>query len=202
MPRAVQHSPAQPATSAAARSEMPKKLLQQIAPSAARLRRWGALDHFGEDIYRSSLWHMNRYSASMAFFVGPFVAFTPVPGQMLLAALAALVLRCNLPLSVGLVWITNPLTAPAVLYAAYSIGALLLGLPPVTELEFQADIVWLWREFGQVWKPFLLGCFTLGLFTGSLGYFLINTLWRWRVQLQWRRRKKSRAALRNRPAGR
>lgn len=173
---------------------MPKKTLKQLAPSAERLRRWGALDPFGEGIYGSNLWHINRYSASMAFFVGPFVAFTPVPGQMLIAALAAIALRCNLPLSVGLVWITNPLTAPAVLFLAYSIGALALGLPPVTQLEFRADVLWLWREFGEVWKPFLLGCFVLGLATGSIGYFLINTLWRWRVRLQWRRRKARRAA--------
>ena len=57
---------------------MPKKTLKQLAPSPARLRRWGALDRFGEGIYSGNLWHINRYSASMAFFVGPFVAFLPV----------------------------------------------------------------------------------------------------------------------------
>ena len=44
----------------------------------------------------------------MAFFVGLFVAFMPIPGQTIAAAVLAVLLRCNLPLSVGLVFVTNP----------------------------------------------------------------------------------------------
>jgi len=177
---------------------MPKKTLKQLAPSPARLRRWGALDRFGEGIYSGNLWHINRYSASMAFFVGPFVAFLPVPGQMLIAALAAIRLRCNLPLSVGLVWITNPLTAPAIIYLAYRVGALVLGVPPGMP-AFSLSWSWLSSELGSIWQPLLLGCLLLGLFSGSLGYFVINNLWRWRVGLQWKRRKLARALASGRP---
>jgi hypothetical protein len=179
---------------------MPKKTLKQLAPSPARLRRWGALDRFGEGIYSGNLWHINRYSASMAFFVGPFVAFLPVPGQMLIAALAAIRLRCNLPLSVGLVWITNPLTAPAILYLAYRVGALVLGVPPGMP-AFSLSWSWLSSELGSIWQPLLLGCLLLGLFSGSLGYFVINNLWRWRVGLQWKRRKRARSLASGRPGG-
>jgi len=180
---------------------MPKKTLKQLAPSPARLRRWGALDRFGEGVYNGNLWHINRYSASMAFFVGPFVAFLPVPGQMLIAALAAIRLRCNLPLSVGLVWITNPLTVPAIIYLAYRVGALALGVPPGMP-AFSLSWSWLSSEYSAIWQPLLLGCLLLGLFSGSLGYFVINNLWRWRVRMQWRRRKRARAVVSGRPGAR
>ena len=93
---------------------MPRKTLKMMMPEPAKLRRSGQLAILGDWVFEPNLWHINRYSVSMAFFVGLSLAFVPVPGQMLIAALAAVVLRCNLPLSVGLVWITNPLTAPAI----------------------------------------------------------------------------------------
>ena len=61
------------------------------------MRRIQSLRLLGDWIYATNLWHINRYSASMAFFVGLFVAFMPIPGQMILAALMAVLLRCNLP---------------------------------------------------------------------------------------------------------
>jgi uncharacterized protein (DUF2062 family) len=51
---------------------------------------------------------------------------------MLLAALAAVLLRCNLPLSVALVWLTNPLTVPAIFFIAYQVGALIIDVPCAT----------------------------------------------------------------------
>ncbi|MEE4278201.1 MAG: DUF2062 domain-containing protein [Halieaceae bacterium] len=175
---------------------MPRNTLKSFLPSPARIKRSGSLDVFGEWIYASNLWHLNRYSASMAFFVGLFLAFIPVPGQMLLAAAAAVMLRCNLPLSVALVWLTNPLTVPAIFYIAYQVGALLIDVP-VRDVEFALTLEWLQTGLQRVWKPLVVGCLVCGLFFGSLGYFVVNVLWRIRVIRQWRRRKRSRAARRN-----
>lgn len=127
----------------------------------------------------------------MAFFVGLFLAFIPIPGQMLLAALGAVLLRCNLPISVGLVWITNPLTVPAIFYLAYQVGALIIDVP-LKEVEFVLSIQWIEEELQRVWRPLLAGCLLCGLFFGSLGYFVVNVLWRIRVARQWRKRKKRR----------
>ncbi len=174
---------------------MPRETLKSIMPSAARLRRSGVLDVLGEWVYASNLWHLNRYSASMAFFVGLFLAFMPLPGQMLLAAAAAVLLRCNLPLSVGLVFITNPLTFPAIFYIAYQVGALLIDVP-IRDVEFALTLEWFETGFLNVWKPLAVGCLVCGLFFGSLGYFVVNVLWRMRVARHWRRRKRERAARR------
>lgn len=170
---------------------MPKETLKSIAPSAARIREISALRFFGNWIYADNLWHINRYSASMAFFVGLFLAFMPVPGQMVLAALMAVMLKCNLPLSVALVWITNPVTMPAIYFLAYRVGALLLDAP-VGELNFELSFHWLGTSLAAVWRPFLLGCLVAGLFFGCLGYFVISLLWRWRVSYRWRRRRERR----------
>lgn len=161
-------------------------------PSPARLRENGTLDILGEWVYASNLWHLNRYSASMAFFVGLFLAFIPIPGQMLLAALGAVLLRCNLPISVGLVWITNPLTVPAIFYLAYQVGALIIDVP-IKEVEFVLSFQWINEELRRVWRPMVVGCLLCGLFFGSLGYFIVNVLWRLRVARQWKKRKKRRA---------
>jgi uncharacterized protein (DUF2062 family) len=174
---------------------MPKKTLKSIMPSAARIREIKSLSILGDWIYATNLWHLNRYSASMAFFVGLFVAFMPIPGQMPLAALCALWLRCNLPISVALVWITNPLTMPAIFFMAYKIGALIIN-EPMTVMKFELSFNWLGSQLAHIWEPFLLGCLVCGLFCGSLGYFVVSLAWRWRVAVHWRERKRRRAAAR------
>jgi uncharacterized protein (DUF2062 family) len=170
---------------------MPKRTLKQFAPSPAALREIKLLRVLGDWIYEPNLWHVNRYSASMAFFVGLFVAFIPIPGQMVLAAILALLLRCNLPLSVGLVWITNPLTMPALFFLAYSVGALMIDVP-MKPLEFELNWQWLLERIGAIWRPLLLGCVICGLFFGSLSFFLVSMMWRWRVVSRWKKRKKLR----------
>lgn len=172
---------------------MPKKTLKSLMPSAARVREIKSLHVLGDWIYETNLWHLNRYSASMAFFVGLFMAFMPIPGQMPLAALLALMLRCNLPISVCLVWITNPLTMPALFFMAYRVGALIINVP-VTAIEFELSFSWLSHQLANIWQPFLLGCLICGLFFGCLGYFVVSMLWRWRVSVHWRERKRRRAS--------
>lgn len=173
---------------------MPKKTLKSITPSVERMRQIKSLRIMGDWIYASNLWHINRYSASMAFFIGLFIAFIPIPGQMLVAAALAVLFRCNLPLSVGLVWITNPVTLPAIFFLAYKLGAMIIGVP-LQPLEFELSFHWLAHRLQDVWQPFLLGCLLCGLFFGSLGYFVINILWRLRVarMLRERRRRRERA---------
>ncbi len=171
---------------------MPKETLKQLSPSPARLREIKSLRFLGEWIYEPSLWHITRYTASMAFFVGLFVAFMPLPGQMVLAAFLAFRLRCNLPISIGLVWITNPLTMPAIYFLSYKVGALIIDVP-VQAIEFELSIAWLFGELQEIWRPFLLGCLICGFFFGALGYFIISLLWRMRVARRWRERKLKRA---------
>lgn len=152
----------------------------------------------GEWIYQPALWHLTRYSASMAFFVGLFIAFLPMPGHMPLAAVTALWLRCNLPLAVVLTWVTNPFTIGPIFLMAYQIGAVVLGVPK-GRFRFEMSWDWLSQTLPDVWQPFLLGCLLMALFASSTGYVFINLLWRYEVGKRWRARRDLRRTRRKAP---
>ena len=103
---------------------MPRKLLKKIFPNLDSIRSSQSLEIFGHAGREPNLWHLNRRSVSRAVAVGLFCAFVPIPGQMILAAAFAIILRANIPISVILVWISNPLTMPALFYTAYKFGAM------------------------------------------------------------------------------
>ncbi len=171
---------------------MPKKFFRRLAPAPHKLREMRSLRPLGEWIYEPNLWHINRHSTAMAFAIGMFCAMMPVPGQIFFAAFAAVRLRANLPLSVTLIFVTNPLTMPVIYYAAYKLGALMLG----TELQqvvFEISWQWVTERLVTIWQPFLLGCFVIGTSAAGLSWAVINTLWRWRVGIEWQRRRRQRA---------
>ncbi|MFC6755273.1 DUF2062 domain-containing protein, partial [Halorubrum tibetense] len=89
---------------------MAKKLLKRWMPDPAKIRNHASLQFLGNVLHDPNLFHLNRTSVSRAFFVGIFICFLPIPGQMGLAALCALWFRANLPISAALVWISNPIT--------------------------------------------------------------------------------------------
>ncbi|MBA1330154.1 ATP-binding protein, partial [Candidatus Endoriftia persephone str. Guaymas] len=93
---------------------MPKHLIKRLTPDHEMIRNHRHLQCFGKLLHDANLWHLNRRSAAGAFAVGLFMAFIPVPFQMILAAGAAILFRVNLPLSVALVWVTNPITIPPI----------------------------------------------------------------------------------------
>ncbi len=170
---------------------MARKLFKRFLPEHDHIRNHPSVKIFGSLLHDPNLWHLNRRSVSVAFFIGLFVAFVPLPIQMLIAALAAIVFRANLPLSVILVWITNPVTMPAMFYFAYKVGAVLMDLPP-QNFAFELSWSWIGAELLHKWRPFLLGCFVSGLFSGLLGAATVHTLWRVHVIHRWHKRQQAR----------
>lgn len=170
---------------------MPRKLFRRLAPSPQKLREMRSLRPLGEWIYEPNLWHINRLSTAKAFSVGLFCAMLPIPGQVFVAAFLAVRLRANLPLSLTLIFVTNPLTMPVIFYAAYQLGAALLGVA-MKPVEFAISWQWLSESLGAIWAPFLLGCFVMGTTMAALGYFIIDVLWRWRVGRDWEKRARNR----------
>lgn len=167
---------------------MPRKFFKKISPDPKKIKENRFLSIFGDWLHEPQLWHLNRYSASVAIAIGLFCAFIPVPFQMVIAAALAIALSANLPLSVATCWVTNPLTIPPMFYFAYKVGAWTLGTPE-SPFAFELSMEWLESELGLIWKPFLLGCLICATASAVLGYFTIKMAWRYHVVMAWRARK-------------
>ena len=170
---------------------MPKKFFKQMSPSPEYVKAHPSLNRLKHLFDDPNLFHLNRYSVSMAFLVGVFWAFAPVPVQMIFATLMALWVRCNLPLAIALVWITNPLTLAPIYYSTYLLGTWLLDVPPMSFPD-GLSVGAITSELRNIWKPFVIGSLCAGSFLSLLSYFTVKNLWRFVVMYQWSKRKKKR----------
>lgn len=168
---------------------MPKKLIKRWLPDHHTIKNNKHLQIFGDVLHDANLWHLNRRSVAKAFAIGLFFAFIPVPFQMVLAAGTAIFFSANLPLSIGLVWISNPLTIPPIFYGCYKLGTILMGIPP-QEFNFELSFEWLSTSLASVAGPFLLGCGVCAVFFSMLGFISINSIWRYSVAQNWKKRNK------------
>jgi len=174
---------------------MARKLFQALATRGKDLLGCGRVARvLGASLHSPRLWHLNRNNVASAISVGLFIAFVPVPFQMLLAAAAALGVGCNLPISVATVWISNPITMPAMFYGAYCLGSWLLGTSADTPVFTAGEdyISALLSQLGAAWKPLLLGCLVAGLSAAALGHAAVRVLWRMQVASAWSRRRQAR----------
>ncbi len=167
---------------------MPKKTIKRLMPDHQTVKENKYLKIFGTLLHNANLWHLNRHSVAKAFAVGLFFAFIPVPFQMVLAAGIAILVHANLPLSIALVWLTNPLTMPVIFYACYLVGSLVLAEPP-QEFIFEASWQWVVDSLSTIGPAFLLGCGILAIAFSILGYFGIQALWRYSVIKAWKDRQ-------------
>jgi len=116
----------------------------------------------------------------------------PLPSQMIAAAITAIIFRANLPLSVALVWISNPLTMAPIFYFNYVIGTLILGQETNEEFSFELSWDWIIHVLGDLWIPLYLGSVAVGLALGLLSFITIKILWRHYVIKHWSTRKLNR----------
>lgn len=175
---------------------MPRKLIQKYLPSAESIKQHKNLQFLGDKLHQSNLWHLNRHSVALAFAVGLFCAWIPTPGQMAIAASAALYFRANLPISVALVWLTNPITMPPLFYFAYRVGLVFLDYPPPSA-DFVFSLEGILTGVGDVGGIFLYGCFVCAVLSAVLGYCGIQLFWRYHVGKQWLLRQAKRFSAKN-----
>ena len=74
---------------------MAKKLIRRYLPDPHKIRDHKHLRLFGTLLHDPNLWHLNRRSVSGAFAVGLFMAFVPMPFQMIPAAALAILLSTS-----------------------------------------------------------------------------------------------------------
>ncbi|MEC7378488.1 MAG: DUF2062 domain-containing protein [Pseudomonadota bacterium] len=121
-----------------------------------------------------------------------------MPFQMLAAAGFAIWFNANLPLSVVLVWISNPVTMPPIFYFNYKVGAWALDRP-VLSFEFQLSWSWISERLLDIGIPLYLGSLIVATVSACLAYLIIQYLWRRKIRSDWqvrrvKRRQRRRAA--------
>jgi uncharacterized protein (DUF2062 family) len=173
------------------RAFMPRRLFKRFMPHPDRIKGSKSLRFLGSLIHDPNLWHLNRHSVSRAMAIGLFWAMMPMPMQMAAAALIAVPARANLPISVGLVWLTNPITMPPVFYCSYKFGAWLTSTPTLL-IPDHITLRWIGQVLQTHWQPLLLGSIVLGAALALIGYFATNAYWRWWVRHNWRKRQDKR----------
>lgn len=184
---------------------MTSNWLRDHLPDATKIRRKLHLQLGGSETHPDAfrawirktfaqpmVWHLNRRSVAGGVAVGLFVSWIPIPLQMLLAAVVAAVLRVHVPVSVVMVWFTNPLTFAPLLYAAWRSGSMILGKPVLAEpLSFSTHS--LLTSAGQAWPTLLTGMLFCACVSAVLGFTLTLLVWRIHALRRWRQRRHRRS---------
>ncbi|TVP50904.1 MAG: DUF2062 domain-containing protein [Halomonas sp.] len=166
---------------------MPRRFLQRYMPKPDTIRKQRSLRFMAPLIADPGLWLLTRRSVANAFSVGVFCAMLPIPFQMVVAALGARLTRCNLALSVGLVWITNPLTMPLIFYGNYRVGTFILGTP-VREAPSRISTRWIAEQMHDMMPPLIVGSLVTAVILAIVVNVGIRLIWRWHVSHHWKRR--------------
>lgn len=178
---------------------MPKQRLKSWLPTPERLRESRIIRWFAPFLADPRLWHMNRGSLVRAIYIGVLCAFFPLPGQMPLAIIGALIFRANVPMAIALTWITNPLTAIPVYWFCYSVGAILLDEPLIgirtVGIIITETSLWLTGNGNNPFiihtfslKAFILGLIICGSVSSIVAGLLFRAVWQYRMVADWRKR--------------
>ncbi|MBX2881508.1 MAG: DUF2062 domain-containing protein [Granulosicoccus sp.] len=151
--------------------------------SSTGFRRW-----IRKTLAQPMLWHLNRRAVAGGVAVGLFVSWCPLPPQMLFAAVLAAVLRVHVPISMVMVWFTNPLTFAPMLIAAWRSGTMILGKPVLAE-PLSLSTQSLLTNAGQAWPTLLAGSLFCASVTAVLGYSATLLIWRLHAVRRWKKRR-------------
>ena len=164
---------------------------KRYLPTRDQLRSSRSLEFLGDVIFEPNLWHFNRYSLSFAALVGGVCCFLPIPFQMIPCALLCVLIRCNVPVAILIVWISNPLTMGPMMYFAYRVGLLILGQPGVSVPD-TPSLAWFTDQLATIWEPLILGCLASGFTVGITGFVAVRLYYRWRISqyLDYRKERK------------
>ncbi|MBL9199021.1 MAG: DUF2062 domain-containing protein [Opitutaceae bacterium] len=152
---------------------MHRQKLSRRQLHGSRVHQW-----FGDGVISKSLWLPTRGSLARAWLVGFPITVVPfLPGQSVLAVIAALLVRGNLLLCIALQFLSNPLTAPVHLTVCYFAGEIVRGrMPGDTWKLIGEDLKHLWTV--DFVTSLYLGSVVVGIIGGVVGYAVILAIWR------------------------
>ena len=117
----------------------------------------------------------NRKMVSKAVFIGLFIAFIPMPMQMLAVIAVMPFTRFNVPIALAMCWLSNPFTMPPMYYMEYLTRSFILG----TEIApVEITLEWFSDNIGNIFIPLYVGAAFYSIISSSLAYYLVNHFWR------------------------
>ncbi len=121
----------------------------------------------------------NRKMVSRGVFIGLFIAFIPMPMQMLAVVAMMPFFRFNVPLGIAMCWLSNPITMPPMYYMEYLTGSFFLG----TEIApVEMTLEWFSEIISKIFIPIYVGNAFYSVVGSTLGYYLVNHFWRSSVE--------------------
>jgi uncharacterized protein len=117
---------------------------------------------------------VNRIMVAKAFLIGLFIAFLPIPMQMLVVVIMMKFFMFNVPIAILLCWVTNPVTMPFIYYIEYIIGSFILDMEVI---NVELSVEWFNNNFTDIFIQLYLGAVLLASVISVSVYFLINYLW-------------------------
>lgn len=152
---------------------MPRAKLKKILPTHEKIQKQKILKIFGKLLHKREIWSLSRKKILGGVFIGVFVAFIPMPLQMLLVTFLAIIFNVNLPITILLVWISNPLTMPFIYYIEYELGNLLLNVKNPIEFSFET----MNENISEIALSLYLGTAVISILFAFLSVFILNILW-------------------------
>ena len=160
---------------------MPRRFFRKFAVKRHKVSDSWLMHPFKSVMHEPRYWGIRRRTAVPAFATGLFVAWMPFPGHPIVAMLAALALRINIPVALVTTFISNPLTMYPMYYSAYELGRKILGRPSIA-FNFELSLDWVTDKFLTIWQPLTLGCLILATVSALVGYVVLDLLWRASLQ--------------------
>ncbi|MDA3909495.1 MAG: DUF2062 domain-containing protein [Sulfurimonas sp.] len=121
----------------------------------------------------------NRKMVSKAVFIGIFIAFIPMPMQMLLVLAMMPFFKFNVPIALAMCWLSNPFTMPPMYYMEYLTGSFFLGSEP---LEVNMTLEWFSKNIDNIFIDLYTGTLFYSVVGSLSGYWLVNHFWRGSVE--------------------
>lgn len=176
---------------------MDKSRLKKFVPDMSWMDKYAVLRPLHRRFADHALWALNRSSVSRGVALGVFFGILTPVAQILFAAIAAIVLRANLPIAAVSTLVSNPLTFPFIFIFAFRIGSSLTGENAAVAddvaiseeaAEYALDVTgWfptLMNWISSVGPPLMVGLFTIALTAALIAFLVVNAGWHWISQIR------------------
>src|SRR3954451_5099454 len=173
--------------------------LKRHIPTRDSIHRYRLLRPFAPHLSQPALWRLTRRSVPRAVALGLFVGVIIPVMHTAIAAVLAIPLRANIAITAAFTLVVNPLTIPAIYYAAYRIGSWELHhdatlVNPAAAERFSGELSRMLFWIHQASGPIAVGVLTIAAAAAALGYLTSGIAWRAWLGSRSRQRRRARRA--------